>query len=164
MRIGITSASFGPGKVKLESLNKTDSLVQAFETRGVTLLRRSERGGKTLGLNAALKLAKGDIVLFSDANILYDKMKFWLAPKIQINPLTTQTGKINHLNNLWDHTAQEKIPTRNGFKTPDTLIIPRQLRFTIRCFRRNSPLNVPAEDSYPKASGSNIARNPAITI
>ena len=55
------------------STDKTDSLVQAFETRGAILLRRSERGGKTLGLNAALKSAKGDVVLFSDANIFYDK-------------------------------------------------------------------------------------------
>jgi cellulose synthase/poly-beta-1,6-N-acetylglucosamine synthase-like glycosyltransferase len=32
-----------------------------------------ERGGKTAGLNAAIQQAQSDIVLFSDANILYQK-------------------------------------------------------------------------------------------
>jgi len=55
------------------STDGTDSLVQSFESHGIILLRLPERGGKTLGLNAALKVARGEIVLFSDANILYEK-------------------------------------------------------------------------------------------
>lgn len=49
----------------------TDRIVQSFEGQGVRLLRMPARGGKTVGLNAALQVASGDIVLFSDANILY---------------------------------------------------------------------------------------------
>lgn len=51
----------------------TDRIVQSFEGQGVRLLRMPSRGGKTVGLNAALQVATGDIILFSDANILYKK-------------------------------------------------------------------------------------------
>ena len=53
------------------STDHTDQIVQSFSGQGVSLLRMEERGGKTTGLNAAMKVAKGDIVIFSDANIMY---------------------------------------------------------------------------------------------
>lgn len=53
------------------STDRTDSIVKAYEGRGVTLLRQEPRAGKTSGLNAALKQAKGDIIFFSDANSLH---------------------------------------------------------------------------------------------
>ena len=53
------------------STDDTDRIVQSFEGQGVRLLRMPGRGGKTVGLNAALQGASGDVVLFSDANILY---------------------------------------------------------------------------------------------
>lgn len=53
------------------SSDDTDQIVRSFTDQGVSLLRMEERGGKTLGLNAAMKVAKGDIVIFSDANIMY---------------------------------------------------------------------------------------------
>jgi cellulose synthase/poly-beta-1,6-N-acetylglucosamine synthase-like glycosyltransferase len=53
------------------SEDATDEIVNSFSGQGVVLLRMPERGGKTLGLNAALRRASGSIVLFSDANILY---------------------------------------------------------------------------------------------
>ena len=51
----------------------TDEIVRAFEESGVTLLRMNERGGKTLGLNAAAEAAAGDVLVFSDANAMYRK-------------------------------------------------------------------------------------------
>lgn len=53
------------------SMDRTDQIVRSFSDQGVALLRMEERGGKTLGLNAAMKVAKSDIVIFSDANIMY---------------------------------------------------------------------------------------------
>jgi cellulose synthase/poly-beta-1,6-N-acetylglucosamine synthase-like glycosyltransferase len=53
------------------SSDDTDQIVRSFSDQGVSLLRMEERGGKTIGLNAAMKVAKGDIVIFSDANIMY---------------------------------------------------------------------------------------------
>ncbi len=53
------------------STDRTDSIVKAYEDRGVILLRQEPRAGKTAGLNAALKRARGEIVFFSDANSLH---------------------------------------------------------------------------------------------
>ncbi len=53
------------------STDETDQIVQSFASQGVRLLRMPARGGKTMGLNAACRIAKGDLLLFSDANILY---------------------------------------------------------------------------------------------
>ena len=53
------------------STDATDEIVRAFAAQGVTLLRMPERGGKTVGLNAAVKRANGEVVIFSDANIMY---------------------------------------------------------------------------------------------
>lgn len=53
------------------SSDDTDHIVRSYSDQGVALLRMEQRGGKTIGLNAAMKVAKGDIVIFSDANIMY---------------------------------------------------------------------------------------------
>ena len=55
------------------SIDQTDEIVVGFEQRGVILLRMEERGGKTLGLNAGVKQSGGDVIVFSDANAMYDK-------------------------------------------------------------------------------------------
>jgi cellulose synthase/poly-beta-1,6-N-acetylglucosamine synthase-like glycosyltransferase len=53
------------------STDRTDDIVLSFAARGVNLLRMRERGGKTVGLNAAMQAGTGEFVLFSDANIFY---------------------------------------------------------------------------------------------
>jgi cellulose synthase/poly-beta-1,6-N-acetylglucosamine synthase-like glycosyltransferase len=53
------------------SSDATDDIVRSFADQGVRLLRMPARGGKTVGLNTAMEQAKGDIVVFSDANIMY---------------------------------------------------------------------------------------------
>jgi cellulose synthase/poly-beta-1,6-N-acetylglucosamine synthase-like glycosyltransferase len=52
------------------SSDGTDAVVSGFASRGVELLR-TERGGKTAGLNAAVPRARGEILVFSDANAMY---------------------------------------------------------------------------------------------
>jgi len=54
--------------------DNTDALVKAYANRGVRLLRMKKRGGKTAGLNVAVPQARGDIVIFSDANALYHRL------------------------------------------------------------------------------------------
>ena len=51
--------------------DRTDAIVAGFASAGVELLRMAERGGKTLGLNAAVGRARGELVVFSDANAMY---------------------------------------------------------------------------------------------
>lgn len=53
------------------STDGTDDIVKAAGPP-VRLLRMPSRGGKTVGLNAALAAATGDIVVFSDANAMYE--------------------------------------------------------------------------------------------
>jgi cellulose synthase/poly-beta-1,6-N-acetylglucosamine synthase-like glycosyltransferase len=50
----------------------TDDIAASFAERGVRLHRVSERGGKTAAQNAAVRLARGGFLVFSDANSLYD--------------------------------------------------------------------------------------------
>lgn len=55
------------------STDDTDRIVRDFRDRGVRLLRMPRRGGKTAGLNAVMRTVRSDVVVFSDANILYRK-------------------------------------------------------------------------------------------
>jgi cellulose synthase/poly-beta-1,6-N-acetylglucosamine synthase-like glycosyltransferase len=51
--------------------DRTDEIALAFAPRGVRLHRQAERLGKTAAQNAAVELARGDVLLFSDATTLY---------------------------------------------------------------------------------------------
>jgi len=50
----------------------TDDIVREFAGRGVRLARHDDRLGKTAGLNRVLPTLTGDIVVFSDANAMYE--------------------------------------------------------------------------------------------
>jgi cellulose synthase/poly-beta-1,6-N-acetylglucosamine synthase-like glycosyltransferase len=50
----------------------TDEIVREFTGQGVRLARQDERRGKTAGLNRTLPLLTGDVVVFSDANAMYE--------------------------------------------------------------------------------------------
>lgn len=54
------------------STDKTDSLVKKYKNQEVKLLRQESRAGKTSALNMAVPKATGEILVFSDANSLYD--------------------------------------------------------------------------------------------
>jgi cellulose synthase/poly-beta-1,6-N-acetylglucosamine synthase-like glycosyltransferase len=54
------------------STDGTDDIVSALGDRRVTLLRQEPRQGKTLALNRAVAAARGEIVVFSDANSRYE--------------------------------------------------------------------------------------------
>lgn len=51
--------------------DETDSIVSAYEGR-VRLIRQEPRAGKTAALNLAVPEASGQILVFSDANSIYD--------------------------------------------------------------------------------------------
>ncbi|HJR05848.1 MAG TPA: glycosyltransferase family 2 protein [Pyrinomonadaceae bacterium] len=53
------------------SSDRTDDIARSFAARGVQLHRQPERLGKTAAQNAAVELARGEIILFSDATTLY---------------------------------------------------------------------------------------------
>jgi cellulose synthase/poly-beta-1,6-N-acetylglucosamine synthase-like glycosyltransferase len=53
------------------SNDRTDAIVGEYAARGVTLVRREQRGGKTAGLNYAVPRLTSELVVFSDANAMY---------------------------------------------------------------------------------------------
>jgi cellulose synthase/poly-beta-1,6-N-acetylglucosamine synthase-like glycosyltransferase len=53
------------------SSDRTDEIARRFAPRGVRLHRQAERLGKTAAQNAAVELAQGEVILFSDATTLY---------------------------------------------------------------------------------------------
>jgi len=50
----------------------TDEAVAALNNPRVTLLRQEPRQGKTMALNRAMQYAAGEIIVFSDANSIYE--------------------------------------------------------------------------------------------
>ncbi len=53
------------------STDRTDEIARSFAAQGVRLHRQEERLGKTAAQNAAVELAEGEIILFSDATTMY---------------------------------------------------------------------------------------------
>lgn len=53
------------------STDQTDEIVGMYAVRNVRLIRQEPRAGKTSGLNLAIPQARGEIIVFSDANSLY---------------------------------------------------------------------------------------------
>jgi cellulose synthase/poly-beta-1,6-N-acetylglucosamine synthase-like glycosyltransferase len=54
------------------STDGTDAIVSGVGDSRVTLLRQEPRQGKTLALNRAVAAARGDVIVFSDANSRYE--------------------------------------------------------------------------------------------
>jgi cellulose synthase/poly-beta-1,6-N-acetylglucosamine synthase-like glycosyltransferase len=54
------------------STDRTDEIAREYASRGVRLHRQAERLGKTSAQNAAVELARGEVILFSDATTLYN--------------------------------------------------------------------------------------------
>ena len=54
------------------STDRTDEIVRSFSSRRVRLIRQKERLGKTSGLNLAVAEARGEVLVFSDANAMYE--------------------------------------------------------------------------------------------
>jgi glycosyltransferase involved in cell wall biosynthesis len=51
----------------------TDEKIKKYENDSLKLIRQEGRLGKTMGLNLGLAKAQGEIVVFSDANAMYEK-------------------------------------------------------------------------------------------
>jgi cellulose synthase/poly-beta-1,6-N-acetylglucosamine synthase-like glycosyltransferase len=57
------------------STDKTDDIVKQWSTEysNLKLVRQQQRFGKTSGLNLAVPKANGEVIIFSDANAIYDR-------------------------------------------------------------------------------------------
>src|SRR5262245_26194052 len=54
------------------STDRTNEIAKSFRPRGVRLLAQSTRSGKSTGLNQAMDLVRGQIIVFTDANASFD--------------------------------------------------------------------------------------------
>ncbi len=54
------------------SSDKTPQIVRQYESQGVTLSYIPDRNGKMAAITRAMPLARGEVVVFSDANNMYD--------------------------------------------------------------------------------------------
>ena len=50
----------------------TDEVISRYKDKGIKLICQQERKGKTSGLNLAIQFVNSDIIVFSDANAIYD--------------------------------------------------------------------------------------------
>jgi len=55
------------------SVDDTDSIIRRFESEGVNKIRFEESRGKTEAQNEAVRRSRNEILLFSDANAMYDQ-------------------------------------------------------------------------------------------
>lgn len=55
------------------STDRTDEIVESFAAKGVSLFHQEGRHGKTFTQNKAVELAKGEVIIFSDATTMYSK-------------------------------------------------------------------------------------------
>ena len=55
------------------STDKTDMIVTRYLTKGVRMIRQYPRAGKTAALNSGVSEAKGEILVFADANSMYER-------------------------------------------------------------------------------------------
>lgn len=54
------------------STDRTDEIVRRYASEGVKLLRQEPRAGKTSALNMAVPYSNGELLVFSDANSMYE--------------------------------------------------------------------------------------------
>jgi cellulose synthase/poly-beta-1,6-N-acetylglucosamine synthase-like glycosyltransferase len=54
------------------STDRTNEIARSFESQGVRLIVQETRRGKTAGLNRAISIARGEVVIFTDANAAYE--------------------------------------------------------------------------------------------
>ena len=81
------------------STDGTDEVVRGYSDFGVVLLRQEPRNGKTAALNAAVAHATGEILVFSDANSLYDLSALkHLAGNFSDPAVGYVTGKLGYRN------------------------------------------------------------------
>ncbi len=77
------------------STDNTDAIVGSFADRGVELFHQSGRVGKTHTQNEAIKKAKGEIIVFSDATTEYSKDVIRkLVPSFADNSVGCVAGKL----------------------------------------------------------------------
>jgi len=90
------------------SEDRTDEIVRSYEAKGVRLLKMPGRAGKSAGLNAAVPMCRGEVIVFSDANAMCDPMSLRMIVRNFADPAVgAVTGETRYAR------AQRDEATRN---------------------------------------------------
>jgi poly-beta-1,6-N-acetyl-D-glucosamine synthase len=88
----------GPFRVVVVSDGSTDAtaaIVREHAPKGVELIERVERRGKVANVNAVVPELASDIVVFSDANVMFDRDAIlWLVARLQEEGAGCVSGKV----------------------------------------------------------------------
>ena len=108
------------------STDGTDDIVRSFASRGVEYLRQEPRNGKTSALNLALVQATGDIVVFSDANSIYDATAVRRLVRVFADPAVGYaTGSLAYQTaegSLSSEGCGAYMKYENAIRTSETLV------------------------------------------
>jgi cellulose synthase/poly-beta-1,6-N-acetylglucosamine synthase-like glycosyltransferase len=81
------------------SIDQTDEIVKKYEHKNVKLLKQTPRAGKTAALNIAVPQARGEILIFSDANSIYESKALRMLVQNFSDPTVGYvTGKMIYIN------------------------------------------------------------------
>lgn len=100
------------------STDRTNDIARSFEHQGVRLIVQPTRRGKSLGLNDAVECARGDVVVFTDANASFTPqtiptlLRYFADPEVGLVTGYTQyetggSGEVARATNLY--TSLERI-------------------------------------------------------
>ena len=100
------------------STDSTDDIARSFGADGVRLVVQNRRRGKTAGLNRAIERARGDLVVFTDANATYQPdtidtlAGYFDDPKVGLvtgytQYVTTGSGEVAQATNVY--TSLERV-------------------------------------------------------
>jgi len=103
------------------STDRTEDIVRAYEAEGVRLVVQERRHGKSAGLNRAIDLARGGLLVFTDANAIYSPavvgtlVKYFDDPTIGLvtgstKYALTEGGEVAEVTNIY--TALERLIKR----------------------------------------------------
>lgn len=54
-----------------DSTDRTDTIIQTYQDESIEFIQQKKRCGKTLNINKGVSVAKGEIIVFTDANSMY---------------------------------------------------------------------------------------------
>ena len=90
-----------------QSNDGTDDIVREYANQGVALARQEHRLGKTAGLNRTLPTLTSEIVVFSDANAMYDRDALRMLVRNFADPTVgCVTGEARYIKGL--HNAADR--------------------------------------------------------
>jgi cellulose synthase/poly-beta-1,6-N-acetylglucosamine synthase-like glycosyltransferase len=92
-----------------ESTDRTDAIVKSFQDPRVKLLRIGGRRGKTNAQNEGMKVARGEVVIFSDATTVYHPQSIRYLVRNYSNPCV---GAVSGRYQYFD--AEGRSPTSLG--------------------------------------------------